>query len=150
MARRRSFILLKEKNVEISKIDIEKFIIKYVELRYTWDGFDPRIILKNISPVTTKELLHKIEKKIQMDIKKQNKSKGKTKNKNQIIEQTVTNINPLVSKKQSLASFDRIIRINDLSLISPAQVSFRIVRGKPNVWNPIGLYVDGMTMHETK
>lgn len=138
----KKFYYPKKKEIEISESDIAAFIVEYVNLRYTWKDLDPTVILRNISPVTTKGLLRKIEKKIR-------KESGKKKS-NKKIEQTIANIRPLVTQNQSSASFDRIVRVDGIPLMASTQVSFRIVRGSPTAWNPIGLYVDGITMHETR
>ena len=140
--RQRVFHYSEKRGVELSEIDIAAFITNYVKLRYAWEELDPVVILQNISPLTTKGLLKRIKRQIKRESGKRKSSKK--------IKQTVANIKPTVTPSQSLASFDRIVRIDNIPLLAPAQVSFRIVRGVSTKWNPMGLYVDGITMHEVQ
>lgn len=149
----RRFYYPEKKRVHLSEDNVADFIVKYVNLRYTWENFDSEVILQNISPLTTKGLLRKIEKEIRKESRSKKygkygkKSTGKT---HKIIKQTVANINPMVTQDQSSVSFDRIIRVDGIPLIAPTYMSFRIVKGRSTVWNPMGLYVDGITIHESR
>ncbi len=137
----RRFYSSEKKEIHLSEKDIARFIEEYIRLRYTWSDSNPISALQNISPLTTKGLLQKMRDQIRKDFGKEESNKK--------IEQTVSNIKPIVTKNQALASFDRIVRVNNIPLIAPTRLSFRIIRNNPTVWNPMGLYVDGITIHET-
>lgn len=136
----RAFYYPSKEKVEISGDDISKFIYKYIQLRYTWPELSAEAIVRNISPLVTQEFVGEVEKRLKRKI-------GKKKSRKQI-SQTVSGIRTEVTPKESFASFDRIIRVDGIPLISPVQLSFKIVRGRANPWNPMGLYVDGITIHE--
>ena len=53
-----------------------------------------------------------------------------------------------VTKESTIAIFDVVLRVDDIPLIVPTQVALQLVKGVPTEWNPMGLYVNNITIHE--
>ena len=120
-------------NGVVTKDDVKEFIKQYVENRYTWTEFHPQKIVGKIECVTVKDF----QKKLTQDL-------GKDKYKNQEgkkIEQYAAFIVPEIGGKNSLVSFDRILRINGNPLAVAMKLSLNIIQGKRTPCNPKGLYV---------
>ena len=137
---KRTFHYPTKRGVEISQEDVSSFISDYIQLRYTWEELDSEVILKNISPLTTRGFQRKVKARLDKE------SGGKGLNKK--ISQQVTYIQPVVTEKEASVSFDRIIRIEGTPLIAPAQATFQIIKGRATAWNPMGLYVNGVIINE--
>ena len=62
--------------VEISKEDVSNFISDYIHLRYTWSEMSADLILKNISPMTTRGFLNKTKDQIEKESEKRAESEN--------------------------------------------------------------------------
>jgi len=128
------------KKVPIEKEDIIEIVKKFIEHRYQWKKINLTEMFQNIHPMTTSGLFSKIEDDVTNFVKKEMKDKR--------FSQTVSNIEVKILKNSITASFDRIIRINELPLIAPLELSLEIVSGSRTPLNPIGLYVNGIIEHQ--
>jgi hypothetical protein len=129
-------------DVPLSEASIKRFIERYVKLAYEWDVLNPEKITQNISPLVTDDF-----RANQLSFLKTRKEKdfaGKT------IRQDVSGLNVQVTKESTIAIFDVVLRVDGIPLIVPTQVSFLLTKGNQTEWNPIGLYINGETLHEGK
>ena len=130
-----------KKSVVVQKGNIKRFINRYIEFRYEWGGkLDIEKISKNISPLVTEGFRKKVTQKLKNLENKELKGKS--------IDQGHTKPKVEISNTSTIASFDRVLRINGVSLPISTQVLFHLVRGKVTEWNKLGLYINGVTIHE--
>ncbi len=130
-----------KQKVPIKEENIKRFVEKYIELRYEWNGhLNIEGISQDISPFVT----NGFRKKTVLQLKRlQNKEfKGKK------LDQGHSKPRVIITDKSTTASFDRILRINGIPLPIPTEISFNLVRGQVSYWNRLGLYINGMTIHE--
>ncbi len=139
-------VVIKEKNkktylsgrripVETTDEDVKAFVHAFIEARYNWEDFHPKSIVKNVSCLGTKGFQGRLSKLL-------GNKKGEG------VEQYVSFINVQLRDKDSTASFDRIIRLKGIPVVTPSGATLKIVRGKRTICNPHGLYVNGLTEHE--
>lgn len=127
--------------IQITKNNIKDFIQKYIFLRYEWGGeLNVKEVVKRLEPLTTDGFKRKTA--ILLDGLRTKDFKGKS------LDQGHTLPRVVVNDKSTTASFDRVLRINGVSLVIPTQISFSLVKGEKTVWNELGLYVNGTTIHE--
>ena len=129
--------------LKLSDDDIRRFIRQWIKLRYTWKSSDTAAVVRAIEPVSTEGFRERIKDYL-------NKKQVQPGAKSQQVEESVANIEVIVTEKDATASFDRIVRINSIPIVIPSQVSLQIVQGRTNKWNPLGLYVNGAVEHEDK
>lgn len=115
---------------------------EFVKIRYEWNSFEPKTITKKLEPLTTEDfrtrLLEEIGKKSFQN--KQGES----------VEQSLARVRPDVSEKAIIVSFDRVLRINNIPVVVPTQVSLLLAEGPKTYFNPLGLYVNGLIEHEDR
>lgn len=125
-----------------TKESVADLASEFVKVRYEWSSFDPKTITKKIEPFTTEDfrsrLLEEIGKKSFQN--KQGES----------VEQSLARIRPDVTEKVIIVSFDRVLRINNIPIVVPTQVSLLLVEGPKTYFNPLGLYVNGLIEHEDR
>ncbi len=138
----KTFITGKRSEISITENDIKEFVTKWITLHYKWIEFDPETIIRNIEPITTAGLKEKLKKDFG-EQKAQNTS-------DKSIEQNVSNVLVTLTDNEAIGTFDRIIRINGIPLVTPVEVALNIVQGSKTRWNPLGLYINGITEHEDK
>ncbi len=129
-------------NVELNETGIKRFIEKYVKLSYQWSTLEPEKITQEIAPLVTDGFKAK-----EFSLLKQRKEKqflGKA------IRQDVSGLSIQVTKDATVAIFDVVLHVDGIPLIVPTQVSFELARGSTTEWNPLGLYINGETLHEGK
>ncbi|MDH5582147.1 MAG: hypothetical protein OEY33_09610, partial [Bdellovibrionales bacterium] len=102
--------------------------------RYSWENINPSILVRNLSPISTNGFL----KKLRAELKKEKEGSFK---------QTITNLEIVLTEKESFAKFDKIFKINNIPLIVPTEISLKVIQGERSKWNPMGLYVDGIVEH---
>lgn len=128
------------KKVPVEKEDIIEMVKRFIEHRYQWKKMNLTEMFQNIHPITTSGLFSKIEDDVATFVKKEMKDKS--------FSQTVSNIEVRVLKNRIAASFDRIVRINELPLVAPLELSLEITSGTRTPLNPIGLYINGIIEHQ--
>jgi len=121
---------------------VGELVNQFVKLRYEWPTFSPQMIIKQLEPITTDGLRAKLVQEFG--------SKAHENKEGNSIEQTVSRIRPSVSEKAVLASFDRILRVNNVPLVIPTQISVLLSEGPKTSLNPLGLYVNGVIEHEER
>lgn len=126
--------------IKISEGVIKRHIEKFIYQRYKWDKLDVKKISKSLSYLTTKGF----NKRVQLELKKlRAELKGH-------LSQDITDIKVIVTDKDTVASFDRVLRVNGVPLLIPTQMSFKIVKGDRHSLNPSGLEINGITIHEVQ
>lgn len=128
--------------VDLNEGDIKRFVEKFVTRYYNWSELAPELIIKNIGPLATDGFKENTFANLKQ--RKEKEFVGKK------IQQSVAGILVQVTKESTIASFDVILRIEGIPLIVPTQASFQLVKGAQTEWNPMGLYVNSLTMHEGK
>lgn len=124
----------------ITEKDVENFVRDFLEQLFTWDQLTPEVILRQVSPLVTSGLLDRIRQELAQKAEKD--FKGKT------LSQEIVGVKLQVTPKEVIASFDKVLKINGVSLVIPTQMAFNIIGGGSTRWNPMGLYVNGLIEHE--
>jgi hypothetical protein len=132
----------RNKTIPISEDAIIEFVKKFLKLRYEWKELDPIILKKNLAPVVTDGLGKKLIKLFGHLHK--NEFQGKE------TSQSIVNIDVKVTKEKVIATFDKLLRIENIPIPVPTTVSLNIIKGSSTVWNPIGLLVNGIKEHQAK
>ncbi len=129
-------------NVDLNEAAIERFIKRYVKMAYEWEVLDPDKITRQLAPLVTDGFREK--EFLLLRQRKEKEFVGKT------VRQNVSGLTVQVTKDSTIALFDVVLRVDGIPLIVPTQISFELVRGPTTEWNPIGLYINGETLHEGK
>ncbi|MBX3034589.1 MAG: hypothetical protein KF865_11750 [Bdellovibrionaceae bacterium] len=124
----------------ITEKDVENFVREFMDQLFTWEKLSPEVILRQVSPLVTSGLLDRIS--LELSQKAEKDFKGKT------LSQEIVGVSIKVTPKEVIASFDKVLKINGVSIVIPSQMSFNIIRGGSTRWNPMGLYVNGLIEHE--
>lgn len=128
------------KQDSITEKDVENFIRGFLDQLFTWDQLAPEVILKQVSPLVTSGLLERIRQELIQKTEKDFKGKS--------LSQDIVGVKIRVTPKEVIASFDKVLKINGVSLVIPTQMAFNIIGGGSTRWNPMGLYVNGLVEHE--
>lgn len=126
----------------ITEKDVENFVRDFLEQLFTWDQLAPEVIINRVSPLVTSGLLDRIRQELAQKVEKDFKGK--------ILSQEIVGVKIQVTSKEVIASFDKVLKINGVSLVIPVQMAFNIISGGSTRWNPMGLYVNGLVEHEGK
>lgn len=129
-------------SLPISEAAVEEFVRKFLHLRYEWHKLDPQAKQKSLSPIVTDGLQKKLLKLLTHLKDKEFQGKETA--------QAIVNIKVSVTKEKVVASFDKLLRVEGVPIPVPTTLSLHIIQGKPNVWNPIGLLVNGVIEHQEK
>jgi hypothetical protein len=124
----------------ITEKDVENFVRDFLEQLFTWDQLAPEVILRQVSPLVTSGLLERIRQELVQKTEKDFKGKS--------LSQEIVGVKIQVTPKEVVASFDKVLNINGVSLVIPTQMAFNIIGGGVTRWNPMGLYVNGLVEHE--
>jgi hypothetical protein len=135
-----SYYLGRHTQVELNENNIKHFVEKFVTKYYNWNELNPEAIFKNIEPFITDGL--KENTLSNLKTRKEKEFFGKK------IKQAVAGISVQVTKESTIAIFDVVLRVDDIPLIVPTQVALQLVKGVPTEWNPMGIYVNNITIHE--
>jgi hypothetical protein len=131
-----------KKSVVITQEEIKELVRKFIRSRYEWSDFNPNQIGKELAPFTKKRLIQKVVRSISKD-KKQLIDKE--------VQQYVGKIKINIDQNNRIiGSFDKIIRIGKIPLLSEAQVLIEIVKGAITKTNKLGLYINSVVNYETK
>ena len=128
--------------VKINENNIKHFVEDFVIKYYNWNNLNPELILKNIGPLITDEMKESILSNLKN--RKDKEFLGKT------IQQSVAGISIDVTKESTIANFDVVLRVDNVPLIVSTQLVLKLVQGMQTEWNPMGLYVNNLTIHEGK
>lgn len=128
--------------IAASEQAVGELVNQFVRLRYEWPTFNPEMIVKQLEPITTDGLRVKLVQEFG--------SKAHENKEGNSVEQSVSRIRPSVSEKAVLATFDRILRVNNVPLVIPTQISILLSEGPKTSLNPLGLYVNGVIEHEER
>ena len=129
-------------NLPISEAAVEEFVRKFLHIRYEWDKLDPRAKQKSLSPIVTDGLQKKLLKLLTHLKDKEFQGKETS--------QAIVNVVVSVTKEKVVASFDKLLRVEGVPIPVPTTLSLHIIKGTPNIWNPIGLLVNGVIEHQEK
>lgn len=128
-----SYLFAKRKEVLLGKNDIELVMRDFISSRFIWSKFDPMKIVGSIKPLTTEDFqkdtlahLFRLQKK---------DFKGKE------LVQDIAHLKIVATKSKAEAYFDKVLRINGISLIIPTKISFRLKADSRSHLNPRGLYI---------
>lgn len=136
----KSYRQTERKSDSITEKDVEKFVREFLEQLFNWNQLTPEVIIRQVSPLVTSGLLERI--RLELWQKAEKDFKGKT------LSQEIVGVNVKVTPKEVIASFDKVLKINSVSIVIPSQMAFNIIRGGSTRWNPMGLYVNGIVEHE--
>ena len=129
-------------SLPISEEAVEEFVEGFLRIRYEWDKLDPQTKKRSLSPIVTDGLQQKLFKLLTHLKDKEFQGKKTS--------QSIVNVEVSVAKEKVVASFDKLLRIENVPIPVPTTVSLNIIKGTPNIWNPIGLLVNGIIEHQSK
>ena len=124
----------KRENVPLVKEDVAAFVEKFVQVFYTWEGFDPEKITGALSCMTTDALRAKLIRTLESD----------PRNKKGTLSQYVGRVRAQLGENVSRARFDRIFTLDGVPVVSRERVELHVIRGDRKGCNPVGLYVNGI------
>ena len=135
-----SWHLGERRAVPLSKKDIGGFIEEYIQARYIWEDFNQKAILLNIRPLVTKDFYKKLSQQLR---KHDNRSiKGKK------VKQVVADIEVIVGEKSIVASFYKLLVIENIPLPIFSQIDVKLKQGPRTRANKWGVYIHGIIKHE--
>lgn len=126
--------------VSLNEGNIKHFVEKFIDRYYNWSDLNPEVIFKNTEPFITDGL--KESTLANLKIRKEKDFFGKK------LQQSVAGLSVQVTKESTIAIFDVVLRVDNIPLVVPTQVSLQLVKGIQTEWNPMGLYVNSITIHE--
>ena len=134
------FFLGERKEVKISESDVAEFAKLFIRLRYSWDSFRIENLAKELAPYTSDGLLQKIQ-----DAHTKNKAMAAQ----TALAQDVLIRSVKLEEGRIVANLDRVIQISPkMKVVAPLDLTLTLIRGKPNRFNPLGLYVNQVVEHE--
>ncbi|MCB9092879.1 MAG: hypothetical protein H6621_00095 [Halobacteriovoraceae bacterium] len=136
---RHTFLHGKHKAEAITENDIEEFVQEFISLGYVWEELNPNLTASQLAPITTEGLNEKLRGILIQFRDKEFKDKK--------MSQSVANVKVTVTENKVIATFDKLLKIENVPLPVPTQISLNIVSGSRTVWNPRGLYVNGVIEH---
>jgi hypothetical protein len=125
--------------VKIGKSEIEDFVYQYLKALYVWESFDPIRIAAEIRPFSNDGLVQKI-------METQTRKFGKVHEKK--IAQDLAFVKVHVSDDHVTATFLRILTVEGIPLVVPTELTFSLIEGRRTRFNPMGVYVSGITESE--
>lgn len=131
-----------QKQVDVNEKTIKNFVEAFLVRYYHWNELNPVLIYKNIEPF----LADGIKNSTLADLKTRRDKVffGKK------IQQSVTGILVAVDKDSTIATFDVVLRVDNIPLVVSTEVALKFIKGDSTEWNPLGLYVNSITTHEGK
>ena len=135
-----TFVQGEARSAPLTADNIKRFVESYIGLAYQWDSLDPVKITKNITPLVTDDF--RSQELSQLNVEKIKTFAGKT------VKQSIAGLAVQISKNSTIATFDIVLRVDNVPLVVPTQVELELVQGDKTRWNPLGLYVNGETIHD--
>lgn len=130
------------KNSPLSEKSVAEFVRKFLHLRYEWDELDPQAKRQSLAPLVTAGLQQKLFKLLTHLKDKEFQGKETS--------QAIVNVKVSVTEEKVVASFDKLLRLAGVPIPVPTTLSLHIIKGTANVWNPIGLLVNGVIEYQEK
>lgn len=135
------FFTGERKELPISESDVEAIARQYINARYSWDAFRAENVSKELAPYTSTGLLQKLNDSF---------AKNKTLSKNGLSQGVLIRKLKLVDGKV-LAQIDQVIQVSEkMKLVQSIGLTLTVIRGYPNHWNPLGLYVNSVLEHQSE
>lgn len=140
--KQQQYLTGKRTNLPISEEVVEELVRKFLRIRYEWDKLDPQAKQKSLSPIVISGLQQKLFKFLTHLKNKEFQGKETS--------QAIVNVKVSVTKEKVVASFDKLLRLAGVPIPVPTTLSLHIIKGTANIWNPIGLLVNGVIEHQEK
>ncbi len=137
-----TFVQGTRRPVPLGEDNIKRFVEEYVGLAYQWDTLDPNHIGEDIAPLVTDNF--RAQEIAELSQEKDKDFMGKK------VKQSVAGLGIQITKDSTVATFDVVLRVDNVPLVVPTQVSFQLVQGDRTQWNPLGLYVAGEIVYQGK
>lgn len=124
----------------IGKPEVQKFTKEFIAALYVWSDFNVEKLKKEVSVYVSEDLLEKL-----MSAQTQRYMKEL---KNKKIFQAVTSIEIEVLNDKVVARFDRLLKIENIPIVIPTELTLTMIQGSSTRVNPMGIYISGMIEHE--
>ena len=126
--------------VSIEKADVERMTRKFLEALYVWPEFNRQALAKEITPYVEDALVEKI---VETQASKYGKDfKGKK------LSQEITFVKVDVFEDRVVCTFDRVLKIENIPLVIPTQVTLSMLQGGSTRLNPMGVFISGIIENE--
>ena len=126
--------------IPIGKPEVEKFTKEFIAALYVWSGFDAGRLKKEVSVYVEENLLEKLMvAQVQRYLKEL---------KNKELSQAVTSIEIEVLADKVMARFDRLLKIENVPIVVPTELTLSMIQGPQTRINPMGIYISGILEHE--
>jgi hypothetical protein len=132
----------RRKSVDLNEANISRFVEQYVRTSREWKTLEPEKIAQSVAPFVTDGFRSKVLEVLRLKKTKEFADKE--------VRQDVSGLSVKVTNDKTVAVFDVVLRVNGIPLIVPTQIGFDLARGPSTQVNPLGLYVNGETLHEGK
>lgn len=126
--------------VPIGKPEVQKFTREFIAALYVWSGFDAETLRKEVSVYVEENLLEKLMTAQVQRYVKELKSKK--------MSQAVTSIEVEVLADKVIARFDRLLKIENVPIVIPTELTLSMIQGSQTRVNPMGIYISGILEHE--
>ncbi len=136
------FVEAKRSSIEVTDDDVVEFVRQWIVNRFEWERLSEDALVRNLSATTTEGLLSKVREQFKSGAEKEFKDKS-------VAQYVSKNIRVDLAQNKVVASFDRILRVNGIPLIDPAELRLSLVQGTKTRLNPHGIYVNGVTEHKS-
>ncbi len=124
----------------IEKIDVEGFSKRFLAALYVWSGFNGEKLAKEITPFAESGLVSKV---VDSQIQKYGREF-----KDKKLAQAITFVSVEVLDDRVVCRFDRVLKIEDIPLVIPTEVTLSMLKGSQTALNPMGIYISGITERE--
>ena len=125
------------KSAPLERAEVESFTKDFLVGLYVWSEFSADKITHAIAPFTEDGLAPKV---IGVQSQKYLKElSGKH------LAQSLAFVQVSVLTDRVVARFDRILKIEGIPLVIPTEVTLSMIQGEPTKFNPMGIYVGGIT-----
>lgn len=134
------FYPTERKRAPIEKADVEEFTKNFLASLYVWREFNGERIAHTVASFADRALVAKVvDAQSQKYVKE---LKGKK------IAQAITFLEVDVQDTKVVCRFDRVLKIEGIPLVIPAEVTLAMEQGEPTRLNPMGIYVTGILENE--
>jgi len=126
--------------VEVTEDQVKLLVKDFINRRFNWDQYDESVIYGSITPLLSRSLKRKILK----SLKDQRKQMGDGE-----VSQYVGKIDVQINDQgKIIASFDKILRLKGLPLITESQLKIGISEGARSPENPWGIYINSLVSYD--
>ena len=127
----------KRAKAQLEKPDVEAFSKRFLTALYVWSGFSGEKLRKEISSLAEDALVPKVVDSQMQKYGKEFKDKK--------LAQAITFVSVEVLEDRVVCRFDRVLKIEGISLVIPTEVTLSLLQGNQTALNPMGIYVAGIT-----